>query len=382
MTKSLVKLAIVNTHPIQYHAPLFKLITERKNIDIKVFFTKRQEDVLFDKDFGKEIKWDIPLLDGYQYEFIEDVKRKNIFTKHNLINQIEKWKPDAIWVFGWNFKGHFSIMRYFKGKIPVYFRGDSHLLDESESFSFKKTIRRIVLKWVYKYIDKAFYVGTNNKKYFIKHGLQEEQLVFAPHAIDNARFSFEYSKDDLDTIRSDNNLKEDDLIFGFVGKLEKVKNLEILIRAFNQIKNKHAKLILVGTGHLLQDLQLMAKDNPNIKFVGFQNQKNIPIFYQLFDVFILSSKSETWGLAINEAMAGSCVILASDKVGSAIDLVNVGKNGYVFKYDKKEDIIKKINLIIKKDNVSIQKMKDESKKIISNFDFNNIAKAIEKEMIH
>ena len=55
-------LAIITTHPIQYNAPLFKLISERNKIKIKVFYTWEQsEDKIFDKIFGREIKWDIPL---------------------------------------------------------------------------------------------------------------------------------------------------------------------------------------------------------------------------------------------------------------------------------------------------------------------------------
>ncbi len=50
-------------------------------------------------------------------------------------------------------------------------------------------VRRIFLTWVYRHIDYALYVGQHNKAYFLAHGLKNEQLVFAPHAVDNQRFS-------------------------------------------------------------------------------------------------------------------------------------------------------------------------------------------------
>jgi hypothetical protein len=74
----------------------------------------------------------------------------------------------------------------FQGKVPVLFRGDSTLLNEQPGV--RKKVRRIFLRWVYKHIDHALYVGTNNKQYFLTHGLKEHQLHYVPHAIDNERF--------------------------------------------------------------------------------------------------------------------------------------------------------------------------------------------------
>ena len=68
------KLAIVSTHPIQYNAPLFALLTARNNISIKVFYTwgKQVLEKKYDPGFGKNINWDIPLLEGYSYSFVEN----------------------------------------------------------------------------------------------------------------------------------------------------------------------------------------------------------------------------------------------------------------------------------------------------------------------
>ena len=64
------RLAIITTHPIQYNAPLFALLGQSTNVDIKVFYTFNQgDDAIYDKDFGRAIKWDIPLLENYDYEF-------------------------------------------------------------------------------------------------------------------------------------------------------------------------------------------------------------------------------------------------------------------------------------------------------------------------
>lgn len=186
------KLAIISTHPIQYNAPLFRILAETEGVSIKVFYTWSQaQESVSDKDFGQEIKWDIPLLDGYDWQFVTNISTKPKQTFGGLVNPglipaIEQWGADALMVFGWNFSSHFKAMRHFHGRIPVWFRGDSTLLDETPSLH--TFVRRMVLRYIYSHIDKAFYVGENNRRYFLAHGLRGDALIFAPHAVENSRF--------------------------------------------------------------------------------------------------------------------------------------------------------------------------------------------------
>ena len=184
------KLAIVCSHPVQYHSPIFREITIRDRVTLKVFYTQSIDTAVFDRGFDQEVSWDIPLLEGYNYEF---VKSGTGVANQNLVQSIKEWAPNAILVFGWSIPGHLAVMRFFKGRVPVWFRGDSTLLNET--FGIRKVIRRLYLTWVYHFVDHAFYVGSNNKEYFLKHGLSENQLSFAPHAIDNERFGGEGMQD-------------------------------------------------------------------------------------------------------------------------------------------------------------------------------------------
>jgi glycosyltransferase involved in cell wall biosynthesis len=356
-----MKLAIITTHPIQYNAPFFKLLTERGKVALKVFYTWSQAIEGFDDpDFGSTVKWDIPLLEGYDWEAVENVSKspsskswKGIDCP-SLIKKVEACHPDAVMVYGWNLKSHFNAMRYFKGKIPVWFFGDSTLLDEKPGI--KKVLRRLWLTWVYRHVDKAFYVGANNKAYFEAHGLKQEQLVFSPHAIDNERF-FDSDKNQYESKakawRGDLGYKDDDIVVEFAGKFEPRKNLRILIEAViqlnekkdhstNSIENPSIFLLLVGNGPLEQLLCQMAKGKHYIKFLAFQNQSEMPIVYRIGNIFCLPSKSETWGLAVNEVMACGRPVVLSDKVGCAIDLLVNGLNGAIFNTLHVEDCAEKI----------------------------------------
>lgn len=380
------KLAIISTHPIQYYAPVFKLLTERKVVKVKVFYTwEKAKDSFFDPKFKQEIKWDIPLLEGYEYTFVKNTSteqgshhRKGILNP-TLNREVAEWQPDALLIFGWNFDSHFKAMRYFKGKTPVLFRGDSTLLDEKPGI--KTMLRRIVLKFVYKYIDFAFYVGTNSKEYFLKHGLKARQLIFTPHAIDNERFSSKSNEfgEKAKKWKNELGIENDELVFLFAGKFEPKKDPLILLEATKKLQKEKCRFIFAGDGDLKKEMETKAKDSKNILFLPFQNQQQMPVLYRLADAFVLPSKGpgETWGLAVNEAMACGKAVLVSNKVGCAIDLVKPKENGYIFEAENPEDIILKLE---KFDKQNIGTMGDKSKEIIANYSFSKICIAIEETL--
>lgn len=350
-----VKIAIVTSHPIQYNAPLFALLAEEPKIDIMVFYTWGGESMgaKFDLDFGKKIEWDIPLLEGYNFKFVKNIS-KHPGTHHfkGIINpflnrEIEDWKPDVVWIWGWAFHSHLKAIRYFKGKVPVWFRGDSTLLDEPKGFSLKKIARRFFLKWLYRHIDKAFYVGKNNREYFKKHGILNSQLVYAPHAVDNVRFADPKGKFLFESkqLRKKLGYSESDLVLMYIGKFEPNKNLKSLIYNLNDTK---FKLILVGNGPLEKKLKSISASN--VQFLEFQNQSKLPIVYRIADAVILNSISETWGLVLNEALACGIPVFASNKCGGAIDLINE-RNGFIFDSLEmnKDELIKFLSLFQKTD---------------------------------
>jgi len=82
-----------------------------------------------------------------------------------------------------------------------------------------------------------------------------------------------------------------------------------------------AHLIYVGSGQLEHELKVLTKDAKNIHLVGFKNQSEMPIWYRVGNVLCLVSTTETWGLAVNEAMACGCSAIVSDLVGCGEDLV-------------------------------------------------------------
>lgn len=134
----------------------------------------------------------------------------------------------------------------------------------------------------------------------------------------------------------------------YVGRLSWEKGLWQLLEAVGELNKKKYKtsLILVGEGPQRQELNELADSyNIDVKFIRFLGNKELEQYYAAADIFVLPSKSEPWGLVVNEAMQARLPIVISDRVGCKEDLIIDGENGYVFSYgraDELEEVLEKL----------------------------------------
>ena len=329
------RLAVVTTHPVQYYAPLFRRLAERGEVEPHVFYSwaGAAGTAALDRGFGASFAWDVPLLDGYAHTFVENVAG-DPGTHHfrgidapGLVPAVEAWRPDAVLVVGWNYKAHLQVLRAFSDQIPILFRGDSTLLDERPGVRgrVRALARRAALRWVYGHVDHALYVGQHNRVYFLAHGLKDRQLTWAPHAVDNDRFAGPGGDPEAQARdwRRSLGIADDDRAAVFVGKLERKKAPDVLLDAFLSGQSGLDHLLFCGTGPMETQLVESASGRADVHFLGFQNQSQMPVAYRLGAVVVLPSRGpgETWGLAVNEAMACGRPAVVSDRVGCAPDLI-------------------------------------------------------------
>jgi len=344
----------------------------------------------YDPGFNKDIVWDIPLLEGYDYEFAENSaseKGSHHFRgiiNPDLIDRVKEYDPDALLVYGWSFYSHLQLLRYFKGKKTIIVRGDSNMLDSIPFY--KKWIRLLFLRWVYSHVDYALYVGKNNYTYYKKAGVEEGQLIRGPHAVDNKRFSQPddiYAREAL-SLRNELKIPEEANVFLFAGKMEIKKDPGILLKAFVQagMDKKGNHLVMVGNGPMEDQLKQEYEDNHAIHFMDFLNQSRMPVIYRLSDVFVLPSRgpNETWGLAVNEAMACGRAILVSDRCGCAADLVTPGKNGYIMKAGDLDDLMEKLQLL-SGNKEAVKRMGKNSSQKIAEYSYEKLAEALERLLV-
>jgi glycosyltransferase involved in cell wall biosynthesis len=334
------KLAIVTSHPIQYYAPWFRYLAAEPDFDIKVFYlwdfgVTQQLDV----GFQQSIQWDVPLLNGYEHEFVANISSQP-GTHHfwglqnpNLSQQVNAYKPDAVLLLNYNYASLYRfIFQWDSSQAPLLFRGDSHRLVPRSGM--QEWARRQVITHLYRYFSALLYVGKANYNYFQHHGVSSRKLFFAPHAVDNDRFltQLEEAKLAASAWKQRSGIPTNHRVILFAGKFEAKKRPKDLVQAFLQADLPQVSLLLVGAGPLESELRSQAAGQPNIFFAPFQNQTQMPRTYAAADLFVLPSfgPEETWGLAINEAMCMGCPIIVSTHVGCAQDLVHPDQNGLVF----------------------------------------------------
>jgi glycosyltransferase involved in cell wall biosynthesis len=323
------QLAIITSHPIQYYAPLFRALDDRDPLDIHVFYGwEGATDSAYDHGFEVDVQWDVPLLEGYDCTFVPNTSsdpgshRFRGLVNPDLIPEVKSWGPDAMLLFGWAYQSHLRALLHFSGDVPIFFRGDSTLLDERGGP--RTWLRRLFLRWVYRHVDVALYVGQNNRAYFEAHGLSDGQLAWAPHVVENRRFK-DVPTADRKALRwrRELGIPSEAVVILFAGKFETKKAPDTLLDAFLGVDRTEAHLALAGSGPMEEELRGRTEGRPDVHFLGFQNQSRMPVVYRLGDVFVLPSRGpgETWGLAVNEAMACGRPVVVSNRVGCAPDLV-------------------------------------------------------------
>jgi glycosyltransferase involved in cell wall biosynthesis len=365
------RLGIITSHPIQYYAPVFSALARSELVEPRVFYTWSQSrsGPVYDPEFRTSFGWDIPLLEGYTHEFVPNVARRpgthSFFGLQtpSLNERLTMWGADALLVYGWNFHAHLSALVHFKGQKPIFFRGDSTLLGPIPRW--RAMARRHVLRWVYRHVDVAIAVGACNRDYYLWCGVPPERIAFAPHCIDNSRFSAPDADVHAALWRKQLGIAEDDVVFLFAGKLVEKKDPLLLVDAFLAM-TKAARLVIVGNGALETQLRHRAAGDSRIVFLPFQNQSAMPVVYRLADVVVLPSRfDETWGLAINEAMASSRAVIASSNVGAARDLIQSGVTGWVFDSGSVADLTGTLDRAARAGTATLRHMGGAGRTVIS-----------------
>lgn len=335
-----IKLAIVSTHPVQYYAPVFRGLSSAPQLATRSFYTGSQsaDGLQHEPEFGTSVRWDIPLLEGYDHEFVANVAARPTIDHFfairtpSLVPRILEWQADAVLVYGWNRAAHLAAMVALGRRMPVFFRGDSTLLDAQPRW--RGWARRWLLRAVYRSVDVAIAVGRNNRDYFRWCGVPDANIELAPHSVDTVRFGRDDAARELEARewRARLGIPADCVVFAFAGKFQAKKDPLILIDALRAISSTRAHLVLFGGGPLADVIAERARGEPRIHVLPFQNQSRMPIAYRLGDVFVLPSRGpgETWGLALNEAMACGRPVVASSRVGGAADLVVERETGWRF----------------------------------------------------
>jgi glycosyltransferase involved in cell wall biosynthesis len=281
-----------------------------------------------------------------------------------------EYKPTLV-----NFTGYYDIatwplILYCKlSGIKIVLSNESTAQDQKRSF-----IKEVIKKWIVNFFDSFFCFGTKSAHYLTTLGVDPAKISVVKAAVVDNQFIEDAYKKALVSFRQSTKeaLKLRPLNFIYVGRFVSVKNLDLLLNAFDKLKDPLWGLILIGDGECKTGLEkmILEKNIEGITILPSQKWNEIPRFLTLGDIFVLPSFSETWGLVINEAMVCGLPVIVSDQCGCASDLVENKATGKVFKSNDEDDLWAKM-VTLKADNIEDYSI--NAQKLISDYSPKNVA---------
>ena len=222
-------------------------------------------------------------------------------------------------------------------------------------------------RWIYKNIDLIHVVTKEVKSQLekfipssVRPQLEVVYLGVSKQSIDSAM---------VEELRKKYQI-EDDFVVGIVGRIERPKGQYKLIEALHRLKEKKIKLFIVGAAmeaSYFESLKQRVKDfglQEKVVFTGFT--KNVAEYMQLFDVNVLATEHETFGLVVIEAMAEGIAVIATEK-GGPLEIIENGVDGLLFD-GSSEDLSKKIELLYNDEKLREMLVQKAKEKVKEKFD--------------
>jgi glycosyltransferase involved in cell wall biosynthesis len=296
-----LKLALLTEIPAPYRIPLFNALAER--VDLRVLFLSERDPRrgFYDLHRG-EWRFDHRILRGRQ------LRRGGrwIVLSRGVLRELRRFRPNAVAVGGWNQPAFWLALAYCRlTRIPLLVWIESTARDTRSEAKPLAVARKAMIRGA----AGAYVPGSAAASYARSLGVNRVEI--APNAVDAS--IFEGAAVDRSA--------RDRCTFLYVGRLDPEKGLDILLEAFADVPGR---LVLVGSGSEEARLRELAGDR--VRFEAPRDRDGLVELYAAADVFVLPSRSEPWGMVLNEAATAGLPLVATEEVGAARDLVDA--NGF------------------------------------------------------
>lgn len=321
-------LVIVETHPVQYHAPIYRAIAHR-GLRVKVLYGSDCSVVGYqDPGFRRHFAWDQDLLEGYSYDFLGTTRTGADSPQHastaGLRQFLAQHRPRAVMLTGHSPEFHRRALKMaFNSPAKVLLRAEATDTGPRRS-PLKRFLRDRWLRRVYQRCHALLYIGRRSREHFERLDVPAGRLFFSPYGVDTRPFQptdFDRARLRADT-RARIGAADDDLVLLYSGKLIARKNPLALVRAAARLQDPRILLVYLGDGELKPEITQAAQAaNVRHSFVGFANQSALSPYYHAADLLAVPSHWETWGLVVNDALHHGLPCVVADRVDAQADLI-------------------------------------------------------------
>ena len=262
--------------------------------------------------------------------------RMGLPAKAALISQWQRRRPDLVHVATEGPLGWSAVQAARKLRLPVSadFRTNFHAYSRHYGLGW---LNKTILTYLRKFHNRAdlTLVPTETlRKELAAMGF--ERLSVVGRGVDTQRFDPALRSP---MVRSRWGVAVDDPVVLYVGRLAAEKNLDLLIRAYQAMKQrrKSLRLVVIGEGPMADDL---ATQCPDALLLGVQGGLELAQSYASADIFLFPSRTETYGNVTAEALASGLAVVAFD-YAAARELIINGHNGWTSGLQDEEGFVRR-----------------------------------------
>ncbi len=318
-------------------------------------------------------------------------RRVGLFYQPKLAALIKKLNLDIIHThteFSLGIFGHIMAKELKLPMVHTYhtiYEDYTHYITHIKTLDSRaKAFVRIFSKVCCNTVEQVIVPTEKVKELLLNYSVHRD-ISIVPTGVNLKKFNPDiYSKEEITQIRNQFGIDQQDKVLLYLGRISKEKNISEIIEAMPEYMStrSNVKLVIVGSGPEAEPLKQVVRDwnlLDKIIFTGAQPWDNIGLFYQLGDVFVSASQSETQGLTYIEAMAAGLPIVAKqDKCLE--DILEHGWNGYGFS-NRKELLEGLDNILFENDGIAYgENARSKMKKYSSEEFAHNIEMVYEEVM--
>lgn len=341
---TLWSLGIVDHNPTQFDEPFYRFLTRETGIRCTAYYYKSSASGRIDHETGLAGGWNQTSERGYSAVFLPEATplafaRKVVAAKHDLI----------ITSYHSRHSLYTALLARLHG-IPVGLRTDG-LLAAAGGRQSHLQIKSLVFPLLFRLFTTGHPVGKQTGDYLIHYGFSKESLFLFPYAVDHHWFSAESAKlrADLSALRASWGLPEGAKVVCGVVKFSEREDPLTLVRAVRIARQQlpDIALLLIGDGPLRRQVEEAAGEElgKSIVLPGYQEYRNLPRVYAAGDLFVHTARGP-WEVSVNEALACGLPVVASDRVGSARELVLPHGFGYSYKHGDAGELAKMLVAVL------------------------------------
>jgi glycosyltransferase involved in cell wall biosynthesis len=344
------RLVVITEIIAPYRVPVFNSLAANGDVDLHVVFLAETDPQLRQWTIPKdEIRFSYSVLPSFRLR----LGNRSLLVNRGLDRALRLARPDAIICGGYNYPSAWQAAFWArKRRIPFLLWTESNAADRRRRSALVEYLKRKFLG-----LCRGFVVaGESSKSYLQQLGSPAERIFKAPDAVDNELFTqgARIARANLTAVRQRIDVPE--RYFLNVGRLIRAKGVLDLLEAYANLDEEiraAVGLVFVGEGDAKAELvRRAALIRPGtVKFSGFVQKQQLAEFYALADAFVFPTLSDPWGLVVNEAMACSLPVIASNVAGCVGDLIEEGGNGFIVPVGDVRRICCSMELLAKRDDL-------------------------------